>query len=376
MASPPKRRLRLSLLLVVSHVTVALLALASAGALVGLLAPRLFDTAGAGKGAGPGRGKGPGLGELRPEIMSALGTALFWGLVVGLIAAIVLGVLAARGILKPVDALRRAARQLADGRYQTELPSPHTRELGELVDDVGTMAEQLVSTEERRIRLLGEVGHEMRTPLTIIDAQVEAILDGVLPASPENLAIIGAESRRLHRLAADLSALSRTEEGRVVLDMRRIDLGEVVRGVVERLRPQTADAGIELTCQAATEVWVEADADRLAQVLTNLVGNAIGATPSGGSIAVSSAVAGDDAVVRVADTGEGLAPADLTRIFERFYRVPGRRSAGQDGGSGIGLTIAQHLVEAHGGTLTAASPGIGLGATFEVRLPASPGVAP
>ena len=372
-AGLPKRRLGVQL--VASHVAVALLALASAGLLVYLLAPRLFETMASpsgehpGQGGGGGGGRGTGIGQLRPEIIAALEQAMLWGALVGLVAAIILGALLSRAILKPVDALRRAAGRMADGDYHTELPQPKTRELAELVNDVGTMSERLVGIEERRTRLLGEVGHEMRTPLTVIDAQVEAMIDGVRPTTPENLAMIATETRRLRRLAADLSALSRAEEGRTALDLQPVQLAEVVRGVVERLRPQTDDAGIELRCEANPGVGVLADADRMAQVITNLMGNAIRATPTGGVITVSCRRDGAEAVVEVADSGEGLAPDELGRIFERFYRVPGRRSAGQEGGSGIGLTIAKHLIEQHGGSIAAASPGKGQGATFTVRLP-------
>lgn len=359
---------RLSVLLVISHVLVALIALAAAAVLIYLLSPRLFSS---GHGSVHNSGRGGGTGILRPEVLAALQQALIWGMLAGLIAALALGAIASRSILGPVHAVRRATRRIARGDYHAELPSPGTRELGELVDDVGTMAERLGGLEAQRTRLLGEIGHEMRTPLTVIDGQVEAMIDGVLPTSAENLAVIGTEARRLHRLAADLSALSKAEEGRVVLDRQVIELGAVVSQVTERLRPQTLDAEIELSVQADAGVRVLADADRLAQVVTNLVGNAIRATPAGGRITVSCRREADQGVVQVADTGEGLAALDLERVFERFYRVPGRRSSGRESGSGIGLTIARHLVEQHGGTLSAASEGKGRGATFTVRLPSS-----
>lgn len=363
------RRVRLGVVLVISHVLVALVSLAIAALLIYLLSPRLFGTTHNGHGSAPATGRGGGVGTLRPEVLAALQQAMLWGALAGLVAAIVLGALASRGILGPVHAVRRATRKIAHGDFDTELPTPGTRELTELVDDVGMLATRLGSLEAQRTRLLGEVGHEMRTPLTVIDGQVEAMIDGVLPASPENLAVIGTESRRLHRLAADLSALSRAEEGRVVLDRKPIELGEVVAQATNRLRPQTNDAEIELVCQVSDGLLVLADGDRLAQVVTNLVGNAIRATPAGGRVTVSCRRTDQHAVIEVADTGEGLAPAELERIFERFYRVPGRRSMGREAGSGIGLTIARHLVEQHGGTLSAASGGKGQGATFTVTLP-------
>ncbi len=369
---------RLDVQLVGSHVLVGVVSLLTTAALVFLLAPRLFDTMGSGEGqmpghgTGRGRGDGSGLGPLRPEVVSALQTALLWGVVAGVLAAVLLGVLAARRVLKPVNAVRSATRRVVEGDYGAELPRPDTLELRQLVDDVGTMAERLSETEARRVRMLGEVSHEMRTPLTVIDGQLEAMMDGVRPATPENLALIAAESRRLHRLAADLSALSRAEEGRIVLDLSPTDIGEVVTGAVERLRPQTEDAGIELSCQATAGLRAQVDADRIAQVVTNLVGNAIRATPGGGRIEVDCHRDGEQAVIQVSDNGEGLASDELERIFERFYRVPGRRSPGREAGSGIGLTISKHLVAGHGGTITAESGGPGQGATFTVRLPLAP----
>ncbi len=210
----------------------------------------------------------------------------------------------------------------------------------------------------------------MRTPLTVIDAQLEAMIDGVMPANGENLSLIATETRRLRRLANDLSSLSRAEEGAESLDLSLIDLGGVVERVVDRLRPQATDAGIDLQVTQVGQTPVLADADRVAQVVTNLVGNAIRATPEGGRITVHCQPDAGQGVVQVTDTGEGLASDDLERIFERFYRVPGRRSSGSDGGgSGIGLTIARHLAERHGGSLTAASAGKGQGSTFSLRLP-------
>lgn len=366
---------RLDVQLVASHVLVGVVSLLTTAALVFLLAPRLFDTMGTGEGqmqgpgTGRGRGDGSGLGPLRPEVVSALQSALLWGVAAGVLAAVLLGVLAARRVLKPVNAVRSATRRVVEGDYDAELPQPDIVELRQLVDDVGTMADRLSETEARRVRMLGEVSHEMRTPLTVIDGQLEAMMDGVRPATPENLALLAAESRRLHRLAADLSALSRAEEGRIVLDRAPIDLGDVVSAAVERLRPQTDDAGIELVCRSQPGHRVLGDADRLAQVVTNLVGNAIRATPAGGRIEVDCGRENQQAVIRVSDTGEGLAADDLEKIFERFYRVPGRRSVGREAGSGIGLTISKHIVTAHGGTIDAQSDGLGAGATFTVRLP-------
>lgn len=203
----------------------------------------------------------------------------------------------------------------------------------------------------------------MRTPLTVIDATVEGMIDGVLPRDVTGLHRLSAETRRLRRLADDLSALSRAEEGR--LDLRPVDadVAAVVATAAERLRAQADDAGIDLVITAPGPRTARVDPDRIAQVVTNLVGNALRATPSGGHVRVEVTDGVDGVTVEVSDDGMGLAAQDLERVFERFYRAhssasPARLSG--ETGSGIGLTISRRIVEAHGGSLTAASPGPGV----------------
>ncbi len=367
---------RLVVRLVLSHIVVAVLGGLTTFVLVRTLAPQLFDRElqmMQGMGAGMGRGL-----SLKTQFASAVTEALLIGVTVGLVTAAAFGAFAAYRLTRPLAALGVATRSIANGRYAVDVPTAGTRELDDLAGDVRTLAASLRDTEARRTRLLGEVAHEMRTPLTVIDGNLEGMVDGVVPRTPEALAALAAETRRLHRLADDLSSLSRAEEGRLVMATRRVDLCEVVSAAAERLRPQAADAEIALTIDpTSAPVLVDADADRIAQVATNLVGNALRATPAGGSVTVRVAADGPYAVATVTDTGEGIAPDDLDRVFERFYRVPGRRRpAGQgagDGGSGIGLTIARRIAEAHGGTLTAASPGLGAGARFTVTLPLASG---
>lgn len=211
----------------------------------------------------------------------------------------------------------------------------------------------------------------MRTPLTVVEGYAEGMIDGVLPADDVTLGQIGAELTRLRRLADDLSALSRAEEGRLDLITVEADLATLVRSAVERLVPQAEDAGVTLTLASRSPVIADVDAERITQIVTNVVGNALRATPAGGEVAVTVDAVGVTARVTVSDTGEGIATADLDRVFERFYRVPGRRRDERMGeGSGIGLTLSRRFAEAHGGTLTAASAGPGQGARFTLLLPA------
>lgn len=364
---------RLSLRLVLSHVLVAVLGALATFLIVRQLAPALFDeTLRRAQGGGP-RAPGQGAGQnagLREEFASAVDEALLIGALIGAALAAVFGILAAWRLIRPLGRLRKATHRIADGNYDTTVAIPKESELADLANDINSLGHSLAETEARRLQLLGEVAHEMRTPLTVIDGYVEGMIDQVLPTDTASLGHVGEESRRLRRLADDLSALSRAEEGRLQLVPARVDVRQVVASAAERLRPQVQDAGLTLTVDGgATPLWVNADADRLGQVVTNLVGNAIRATRAGGSVVVTCAASGAWVEIAVADTGEGLAAEDLSRVFERFYRVRGRAGTASDSGTGIGLTISRGIIRAHGGELSAASGGLGRGVTFTATIP-------
>lgn len=364
---------RLSARLVLSHVMIAVLGALATFLIVRQLAPALFDETLRRAQGGPPRGPGPGAGQsagLREQFATAVDQALLIGALVGAAVAAVFGVLAAWRLIRPLRRLRDATRRIAGGDYYTTVAVPKETELADLAHDINSLGRTLAATEARRVTLLGEVAHELRTPLTVIDGYVEGMIDGVLPTDTESLGHVGEESRRLRRLADDLSALSRAEEGRLQLELAPVDLRQVVTTAAERLRPQVVDAGITLGIDAGPNpLPAHADADRISQVVTNLVGNAIRATPTGGVVTVSCADRGAWLEVAVADTGEGLAPDDLTRVFERFYRARGRATTPADTGTGIGLTISRGIIRAHGGDLFAASGGPGAGATFTARIP-------
>jgi histidine kinase len=354
--------------LVISHLMVAGVGAAATFLLVRLLAPQALERQMRGPHGGQAAGR-----MVREQFVDAVDSALLVGVGVGALAAAVIGAVAAYRLARPLERLSAATREMASGRYDVDVPTPGTRELDDLAEGVRSLGASLRETEQRRVRLLGEVAHEMRTPLTVVDGYVEGMIDGVLPADDETLGLVSGEMRRLRRLADDLSSLSRAEEGRLDLTLRETDLCEVVRQAAERLRPQAEDAGVELRVTVpGAPVTARVDADRIAQVVTNLVGNALRATQAGGRVAVRVESAQDTVVARVVDTGEGLDPTDVERVFERFYRVPGRRRPEQgagDEGSGIGLTVSRRIAEAHGGTLSASSPGRGQGATFTLVLP-------
>ncbi|HOF64386.1 MAG TPA: HAMP domain-containing sensor histidine kinase [Dermatophilaceae bacterium] len=353
---------RLVTRLVLSHAAVAIIAGVATMVIVRQLAPLLFDerVRRAGQGAGLA-------GILRQQFASAVDQSLVVGVLIGVVAATVTGAIAAYRLVRPLGQVREAARRLADGDYQHRVPLPHDRELADLAHDVNELGKSLSETEVRRTALISDVAHELRTPLTVIDGYLEGMIDDVIPTTPAQLALLQVETRRLRRLAEDLSTLSRADEGRLAIVPVDMDLAGVASGAAARLAPQAADAGITLDVRpAAGPVVVCADPDRVSQIVTNLVGNAIHATPPGGTITVGVTRKGERALVTVSDTGVGLSAGDLARVFERFYRAPG---SAREHGSGVGLTIARMLARGHGGEVYAASPGPGLGATFTLDLP-------
>lgn len=359
---------RLSVRLLASHGLVAVVGAAVGYVVVRALAPGLYDMRVHGQRAMAHDMPGDGL---RAAALSATSTALLMGVLAGLLTAAVVGAYASVRIMRPLRAVSAATHRMAEGDYAEPVTEPRERELAAVAADVNALASRLADTEARRVRLLGEVAHEMRTPLAVVDGYLEGLVDGVFPADPDVLGEMGAEVRRLHRLADDLSALSRAEEGRLELRLAPVDLADVAAGAAARLRPQLQDAGVELRVVRTGPLPVRGDPDRLAQVITNLLGNALVATGPGGHVTVTARRTDGRGSVTVSDDGVGLAPEDLGRVFERFYRVRGGARRGN--GSGIGLTIARGIAVAHGGDLVAASAGLGRGATFTLTVPLARG---
>jgi signal transduction histidine kinase len=305
--------------------------------------------------------------ESHNVFVDSLDTALWIALAASLGAAAIVSTLVARKIVRPVREVRDATRRLANGHYDERVAEPQELELAELARDVNRLAVELETTERRRARLVSEVAHEMRTPLTTIEGYVEGILDGVFEPTEEVLVAVGEEASRLRRLASDLAELSRSEEGATALHLRVVDLGALAATSAERLRPQFDEKGVTLTVRAGPPLPVDVDPDRIAQVLTNLFGNALTYTKSGGTVDVTATRDHDDGAIAVTDTGIGISPEDLELVFDRFYRVHGpTRPAG---GSGIGLTIARGLAHAHHGNIEAASSGVGTGSVFTLTIP-------
>lgn len=327
---------------------------------------------GLGVGRGAGRQEGVSEAQLTSALDESLAPALFAGVVAALITAVIVALFVGGRLLRPIDELRAATRRMAAGDYATPVPIPEESELASLALDVNRLGEHLATTERRRTHLLGEVTHELRTPITVIRGQTEGLIDGVVAPSTEAFAAIADEASRLQRIVDDLTLLSRADEGTLDVRFVELDLATVAAGAAERLRPQFDFSGVTLVVDVGSPpvpLPVLGDVDRLTQILSNLLGNALGHTPEGGVVTVRTGRDRSIAFVDVVDTGPGIPADEVDRIFERFHRGPAERSARP--GRGIGLTIARGLARAHGGDVVAAANGSG-GATFRLTVPVRP----
>lgn len=365
--------MKLSHKLFVSYIVVVMIGLIVLSIATAFVAPVSFSqqmTHMRGNMAGMG---GQHMNELDAEIEASFRAAINNALVISGLAAILAAVgvswFVSQRLIQPIRSLVTLSHRIADGHYEQRLQLNSRDELAELVESFNRMAASLSNTESMRVRLLGDVSHELKTPLAGIKGYMEGLQDGVLQATPETFQLIHREADRLQRLVLDLQELSRVESGQTQMEFTTCKPHEIIAPVVDRMRPQFDEKGIMLISDVPSDLpLVRADADRTAQVLTNLLGNALQYTAAGGTVCLNVAHDHDYLRFSVTDTGIGLIPHDLEHIFERFYRADKSRSR-SSGGSGIGLTIAKHLVEAQGGTIRATSEGTGKGSEFSFTLP-------
>ena len=307
--------------------------------------------------------------DLDQSFHAAINEILTVAAVAAFAAAVAVSTFTTRRIVGPVRSMMQASQRIAAGDYHERVQVPGQDELGALAQAFNQMAETLEQTEERRLELIGDVAHELRTPLSSIKGIMEGLVDGVIAAEPTTFLLVQREVARLQRLVHDLEELSRAEAGQVSLNLRTAVPADLIHAAADRLRPQFEDKGVSLRLDIPTDLpQARADSGRIIQVLLNLLGNALQYTPSEGQVTIRAWREGREVVMAVQDTGIGIPAEHLPHIFERFYRVDKSRSR-TGGGSGIGLTIAKHLVEAHGGRIWAASPGPGQGSVFTFTLP-------
>ncbi|MEX5270151.1 sensor histidine kinase [Kocuria sabuli] len=299
-------------------------------------------------------------------------------LVTALACALAVSASLARRLRGPLDVLTRAAQALARGRWGARVPAMGAgAEVDALASAFNTMAAELERTEDVRRRMLSDLAHEMRTPLSVLGVYLEGLEDGVTEFDASTGAVLAEQLARLTRLVEDIDDVSRAEEGRMVLDRSPAPVAQLLRSAADAAGEAYAAKGVGLRVDDGTDAAVlPVDPQRMGQVLGNLLSNALRHTPPGGDVVLGAAPhAPEGVVLRVTDTGEGMAAEQLTHVFERFYRGDTARDR-EHGGSGIGLTISRALVEAHGGTLDAASAGPGRGAEFRVVLPVRHTVPP
>lgn len=320
-------------------------------------------------------GTGPSDAGVVTHAEAAFRTASALSLTIALIAAtaaaLAVSLVIARRVGASLAALTAAAGDVSTGRYGARVTDPNMGgEFASLVTTFNQMAGKLEASERLRHRLMSDVAHELRTPVATLNAYLEGVEDGVTELTPQTVDLLRAQGARLTRLADDLAAVTRAESGELRLSRRPVDVSALVDAARLAAHERADAAGVTLRRDLADEVPpVDVDPERLAQVLGNLVDNALRHTKPGDTITLSAGPGPDSAVtIVVSDTGDGIAGEHLPHVFERFYRADTARDR-SSGGSGIGLAIVRALVEAHGGRVRADSAGAGHGAQFTITLP-------
>ena len=300
---------------------------------------------------------------------NAVRNALIAAGVIAVAASVVVSLAVSGAIARPVTRLAQAAGRIAQGHYAERVSTAGAGEIGDLAATFNAMSESLEATEARRVQLVGDVAHELRTPLSTLDGYLEGLEDGVVSPGDDTWRLLRSETARLTRLVDDLQELWRAEARQLPLKIEAVDASAVARDVVERFAPQATGRQITLQVHVPPGLTLRADRDRLAQILGNYLANAIRFSADGSSVEVRARRLDGAVEIAVIDHGPGLTPEQRAQVFERFYRVDPSRSRAL-GGSGIGLAIARALASAMEGQVRANSDGPGTGSTFSVTLPA------
>lgn len=297
-------------------------------------------------------------------------TAMQWTMFALMLLVVVISVFLARTLVRPIVQISAAAEKVAKGRLDVQVELPVGRdEISSLVDTFNNLVHSLRYQEELRKRLTSDIAHELRTPLNTLLAQVEAMIDGVWAASPEHLESTRREVLRLSTLVQDLDQVIQVEAGALPMNRSQVYLSRLAGEVIEGMSAAFSRAGIQVDPQLGADVWVSGDRQKLAQVMTNLLHNACKHTDEGGRVIVKVWRKGKTAALQIADNGAGIPGEDLPFVFERFYRGDRARTR-EKGGTGLGLTIAKGIVEAHEGEITLESE-VGRGTSVTITFPAA-----
>jgi two-component system OmpR family sensor kinase len=325
----------------------------------------------------------PILNPLDQDFLRSVNLAVTLSAVAVGMLALVLGSVFFSNLTAPVRDLTRAAEAIATSDLSQRVPVRTRDEIGRLAQSFNAMVDSLERAEQLRRQMVADIAHELRTPLSLVQGSLEAILDGMYGLTMENVASVHEETLVLSRLVDDLQDLALAEAGQLHLEQEILDINDLVARSAERFRTQAAEQDVTLVTDLPSDLpGVVGDPQRLNQVLINLISNALRYTPAGGRVAVSAkavkggmnqleaSAQGQHLLISVADTGQGIPAEDLHYLFERFYRADKSR-ARASGGSGLGLAIARQIVEAHGGRIWAESQ-VSMGSAFRFTLPISP----
>ncbi len=315
------------------------------------------------------RGEIPGINATALQLTyQTIGSWFLWGGLLAVGLAILLAFFLSRRILSPVKALIGAARRFGKGDFSRRVDYKSKGELGELAQSFNSMADDLERTQRLRQNMVADIAHELRTPLANLKGYLEAISDGVIKPNKKTIHSLNEEAASLSRLVADLQELSLADAGELKIRKQKEDINKLIRETVTILQPKANSKKVMLSTDLPKELpRVNIDVHRIKEVLCNLLDNAILHTEKSGKISITAREQDNMVTVNISDTGEGIPPGELPLIFERFYRVDKSR-ARTTGGTGLGLTIAKRLIEAHGGTITVKSQ-LGKGSCFTFTLP-------